>query len=209
MSIFLGSSIWGRPFKDELHGRIKFNHRGQVAMANENKPHTNQSQFFITLDACEWLNRKHTIFGKVTGSTVFNVLRMGECEVGEDDRPIESIKILSCEVLWNPFDDIIPRTIVANSNEAEARTGSKDSKKGAANRAERKGTKDKKLLSFGEDEPEDEAEAFDGNNKVKMRSLHDSKLKDKKLSSKVPDTLLSDAKAGDNVKKNVTQSSVR
>eukprot|EP01036_Dinobryon_divergens_P036363 gene36363-47331_t len=46
-----GSSICGRPFKDELHGRIKFNHRGQVAMANENKPHTNQSQFFVTLDA--------------------------------------------------------------------------------------------------------------------------------------------------------------
>ena len=44
-----GKSIWGRPFKDEFHGRIKFNHRGQVAMANENKPHSNQSQFFITL----------------------------------------------------------------------------------------------------------------------------------------------------------------
>ena len=25
-----GKSIWGRPFKDEFHGRIKFNHRGQV-----------------------------------------------------------------------------------------------------------------------------------------------------------------------------------
>jgi len=25
-----GESIWGRPFKDEIHGRIKFNHRGQV-----------------------------------------------------------------------------------------------------------------------------------------------------------------------------------
>jgi len=59
-----GKSIWGRPFKDEAHGRIKFNHRGQVAMANENAPNTNQSQFFITLDACEWLDRKHTIFGK-------------------------------------------------------------------------------------------------------------------------------------------------
>jgi cyclophilin family peptidyl-prolyl cis-trans isomerase len=61
-----GSSIWGRPFKDEIHGRIKFNHRGQVAMANENRPNTNQSQFIITLGECDWLNRKHTIFGKVT-----------------------------------------------------------------------------------------------------------------------------------------------
>lgn len=31
------------------------------------KPNTNQSQFFLTLGDCEWLNRKHTIFGKVTG----------------------------------------------------------------------------------------------------------------------------------------------
>lgn len=104
-----GSSIWGKPFKDEVHGRIKFNHRGQVAMANENRPNTNQSQFFITLGPCEWLNRKHTIFGKVTGNTIFNVLKLGEVEVGPNDKPIESIKIKSIEVLWNPFDDIIPR----------------------------------------------------------------------------------------------------
>jgi peptidyl-prolyl cis-trans isomerase SDCCAG10 len=32
-----GASSWGRPFKDEIHGRIKFNHRGQLAMANESK----------------------------------------------------------------------------------------------------------------------------------------------------------------------------
>ena len=29
-----GDSIYGDLFKDELHSRIKFNHRGQVAMAN-------------------------------------------------------------------------------------------------------------------------------------------------------------------------------
>ena len=30
-----GKSSWGRPFKDEIHGRLKFNHRGLLAMANE------------------------------------------------------------------------------------------------------------------------------------------------------------------------------
>lgn len=93
-----GTSIWGRPFKDEIHGRIHFNHRGQIAMANENAPHTNQSQFFITLDACEWLNKKHTIFGKVTGTTIFNVVRMGEFEVGEEDRPVDPVTVNSVEV---------------------------------------------------------------------------------------------------------------
>jgi peptidyl-prolyl cis-trans isomerase SDCCAG10 len=104
-----GESIWGRPFKDEIHQRIKFNHRGQVAMANANKPHSNTSQFFISLDNCDWLHGKHTIFGKVTGNTMFNVLRMGEVETGEKDRPMEMIRIMKIEVLHNPFDDIIPR----------------------------------------------------------------------------------------------------
>jgi hypothetical protein len=30
----------------------------------------NGSQFFITLAACEELNKQHTIFGRVTGDTV-------------------------------------------------------------------------------------------------------------------------------------------
>ena len=69
-----GTSIWNKPFKDEIHGRIKFNHRGQVAMANNNKPNTNQSQFFITLGPCDWIDRKHTIFGKVTGTILYSSL---------------------------------------------------------------------------------------------------------------------------------------
>lgn len=60
-----GESIYGKPFRDEIHTRIKFNHRGQVAMANENSPNTNHSQFFFTLDSAPHLDKKHTIFGKV------------------------------------------------------------------------------------------------------------------------------------------------
>jgi len=78
-------------------------------MANENKPHTNTSQFFITLDACEDLKGKHTIFGKVTGNTIFNVIRIGDVMTDESDRPVEPVKIESVEILSNPFDDIIPR----------------------------------------------------------------------------------------------------
>ena len=61
-----GESIYGGTFVDEIHQRLKFNHRGQVAMANNNRANTNGSQFFVTLGACEWLNGKHTIFGKVS-----------------------------------------------------------------------------------------------------------------------------------------------
>lgn len=37
------------------------------------------------------------------------VLRMGDVEVDENDRPLEPPRILSGEVLANPFDDIAPR----------------------------------------------------------------------------------------------------
>ena len=60
-----GASIYGGAFIDEFHSRLRFNHRGLLAMANENKPNSNHSQFFFTLDACDFLDKKHTIFGKV------------------------------------------------------------------------------------------------------------------------------------------------
>jgi peptidyl-prolyl cis-trans isomerase SDCCAG10 len=78
-------------------------------MANENKPNTNLSQFFITLGPCEWIDRKHTIFGKVTGNTIYNVTRLSEVEVDINEKPVDPVQILKAEVLWNPFDDIIPR----------------------------------------------------------------------------------------------------
>ncbi|KAJ1637956.1 peptidyl-prolyl cis-trans isomerase SDCCAG10-like protein [Pavlovales sp. CCMP2436] len=59
-----GESVSGKPFDDEFHGRLRFNHRGLLAMANS-APNSNRSQFFLTLDKCEWLDKRHTIFGKV------------------------------------------------------------------------------------------------------------------------------------------------
>lgn len=60
-----GESIYGSPFADEYHSRLRFKHRGLVACANAGTPNSNGSQFFITLDRCDWLDRKNTIFGKV------------------------------------------------------------------------------------------------------------------------------------------------
>jgi cyclophilin family peptidyl-prolyl cis-trans isomerase len=57
-----------------------------VACANANAPHTNGSQFFITLDRTDGLNKKNTIFGKVTGDTIYNLANMNELEVDDDDR---------------------------------------------------------------------------------------------------------------------------
>lgn len=59
-----GESVYGAPFKDEYHSRLRFTHRGLVACASHGR-NNNGSQFFITLDQTPELQNKHTIFGKV------------------------------------------------------------------------------------------------------------------------------------------------
>eukprot|EP00252_Welwitschia_mirabilis_P021849 TRINITY_DN5721_c0_g1_i1.p1 TRINITY_DN5721_c0_g1~~TRINITY_DN5721_c0_g1_i1.p1 ORF type:complete len:498 (-),score=131.95 TRINITY_DN5721_c0_g1_i1:795-2288(-) len=159
-----GESIYGPPFADEFHSRLKFKHRGIVACANAGSPNTNNSQFFMTLDRCDWLDRKHTIFGKVTGDSIFNLLKLGDVETDKDDRPIDSPpKIISVEVLWNPFDDIIPREISRGLEVAPSEQLEKQNKK--------KAVKKLNLLSFG-DEAEEEEQML-ANVREKIKSSHD------------------------------------
>lgn len=61
------------------------------------------------LDVAPELNKKHTIFGKVTGDSIFNLLRFNNLEVDADDRPVKPPKVLGVQVLLNPFEDIVPR----------------------------------------------------------------------------------------------------
>lgn len=106
-----GESIYGQPFDNELHSRLRFTHRGLLAMANTG-PKSNQSQFFFTLAATPELNSKNTIFGKVVGDTIFNLLKLGELQT-KDERPIFDARIISAKILSDPFEDIIPRTTPA------------------------------------------------------------------------------------------------
>lgn len=104
-----GESVYGGGFSDEFHSRLKFNHRGLVAWANMRR-NDNRSQFFITLDKTPWLEGRHCIFGKVTGSSIYTAAKLGECEVGKDDRPLDPPTLLSAEITANPFPDIVPRS---------------------------------------------------------------------------------------------------
>ena len=64
----VGESSFGDPFADEFHSRLRFSHRGILAMANTGR-NTNTSHFFFTLGVTAELNGKNTIFGKVVGDT--------------------------------------------------------------------------------------------------------------------------------------------
>ncbi len=59
-----GSGGPGYQFGDEFKEGVVFDKKGILAMANAG-PNTNGSQFFITHVPTDWLNHKHTIFGKV------------------------------------------------------------------------------------------------------------------------------------------------
>jgi len=167
-----GESIYGHPFKDEIHSRLRFNRRGLVAMANAGKD-DNGSQFFFTLGSTPELQSKHTIFGKVAGDTIYNLTKLNDSLVDKEDRPVYDQKILKTIVLNNPFDDIVPRV------EKKVEKTEKVSKK-----KESIGVKNFKLLSFGEEAEEDEEELIDAVRVFSGRpkSTHDV-LKDPQLSS--------------------------
>ncbi|XP_074473687.1 spliceosome-associated protein CWC27 homolog [Sebastes fasciatus] len=170
-----GDSVYGRPFKDEFHSRLRFNRRGLVAMANAG-PHDNGSQFFFTLGRADELNNKHTIFGKVTGDTVYNMLRLAEVECDHDERPLNPHKIKTAEVLHSPFDDIIPR---------ETKKAKKDKDKEEGKKSQSKATKNFSLLSFGEEAEEEEemVNQVSQTLKGKSKSSHDLLKDDPRLSS--------------------------
>ena len=198
-----GTSIYPEGcFNDEFHSRLRFVHRGILAMANSGAPNSNGSQFFITLCECPWLQKKHTIFGKVVGDSIYNVAELGKVETNGDgdtgaaqetadaERPIEPPVIKSVSVDWNPFDDMVRREVASRpstTTQEEAALGVDD-----GSRVKKKNKKRKKnlgLLSFGEEVAN---EVFDERERtkpegsvaaVKIKSSHDVLHGDARLSS--------------------------
>lgn len=85
----------GYKFEDEIHANNR-NAVGTLSMANAG-PDTNGSQFFINVADNNFLDDKHTVFGKVTaGMEVVSAIEGVATE--EPDRPIEPIIIESITI---------------------------------------------------------------------------------------------------------------
>ena len=88
----------GYQFEDEFHPELVFDKPYLLAMANAG-PGTNGSQFFITVAATAWLNRKHTIFGEVADQESRDVVdKIAATPTGDMDKPTKDVVINSIEI---------------------------------------------------------------------------------------------------------------
>jgi peptidyl-prolyl cis-trans isomerase SDCCAG10 len=145
----LSETIFGHSFGDEYHSRLKFNRRGLVACASS-EPNQNGTQFFMTLGPCEHLTRRHTIFGRLTAKTLFNLVPLSSMETDAHERPVGRVlTVVKAVVVEAPFDDLAPRMTPKQpvKGEPEGERQGKEVRK-----------RNTKLLSFGEDEVVDDGE---------------------------------------------------
>jgi peptidyl-prolyl cis-trans isomerase A (cyclophilin A) len=93
-----GSGGPGYKFADEFHPELVFDRPYLLAMANSG-PGTNGSQFFITVGAAPWLNRKHSIFGEVADAPSRDVVdKIAGTPTGAQDRPVEPVVVASVTI---------------------------------------------------------------------------------------------------------------
>ena len=184
-----GVSIYSEDFRDEFHSRLRFNHRGVVAMNNKNKPNSNGSQFFITLEKCEEMNKKFTIFGKVTGPTFFNAVNISNLSADEDGIPLmnnkdEIPKIINTEVVINPFKDLKPTVDISqfeknkNIYNEENNTNKKKKKK-----LKIKNITDKMFFNI-DDEEENEKDKIEEKNEIKEDKENNDKKNEEQENKK-------------------------
>jgi len=92
---YWGTGGPGYSFEDEI-GPQNNNNAGTIAMANSG-PNTNGSQFFINTVDNNYLDSKHTVFGKVIeGMDVIHLIESSA--VDSSDRPVEDVVIEVIEI---------------------------------------------------------------------------------------------------------------
>lgn len=125
----------------EFHSRLRWTRRGLLGAVALDARMAHPSEFFFSLSAAPELDRDCTLFGKAVGETLFNLLRIGEVAVDDNETPIYAVCINRVEITQNPFEDIVPRFF------AEPAESSVEARQPAT-----KEVKNKNLVSFQQDE---------------------------------------------------------
>lgn len=87
----LGNDGPGYQFADEFHPALRHDRPGILSMANAG-PHSNGSQFFLTVEPTPWLDDRHTVFGEV--ATGFEVVALINQRAGSaSGTPQEAVTI--------------------------------------------------------------------------------------------------------------------
>ena len=90
-------------FRDESYSVDFGASMGGIVGYSSNDPHSNGSQFFITLGPCEWMNNKSVGFGRVVQG--YTVLKQIEASDMKNERPTNpSVLISSCGQLRMKLD---------------------------------------------------------------------------------------------------------
>ena len=81
----------GYTIKDEFTNNNK-NNRGTISMANAG-PNTGGSQFFINVANNNFLDKKHPVFGEITGGMDI-VDKISKVKTDANDKPLEDVVII-------------------------------------------------------------------------------------------------------------------
>ena len=176
------------PLKPELHSRLRFNRRGLVGLARSAKPNTttttatatgaveDNAQFFITLASTPELTNTHTLFGKITGDTLYNLSRLNDTDVATTAIAAVQVRITGVEVLSCPWEGLVGEVA---EEEREWRVREEEEERRRKKREDgsnRLLKRNVNALSFEADELEEREEQAD--RRKKGKALYDILLKD-------------------------------